>query len=145
MRVRSGSGRDGRRRRAGCFVALFRHLVLGRPGTASPAGCSGSRATCRSSSASGSAERRPDLLPDLLLERLADPGHTPEERAAFNQRCRRLQSVMRALAPRDRQCIYLRSEGLSYRDIASALGISLGSVSKSLARALGRLASADRR
>jgi RNA polymerase sigma-70 factor (ECF subfamily) len=37
----------------------------------------------------------------------------------------------------------LRAEGLAYRDIAKALGISLGSVAKSLNRALLRLTRAD--
>jgi RNA polymerase sigma-70 factor (ECF subfamily) len=127
------------------FVALFRHLCLGRPRHSLTGWLF--RVTRNLSLKQRQRQRGEpaDLLTDLLLARIADPGHTPEERASFNQRCRRLQSVMRALAPRDRQCIYLRSEGLSYRDIASALGISLGSVSKSLTRALGRLASADRR
>jgi RNA polymerase sigma-70 factor (ECF subfamily) len=44
---------------------------------------------------------------------------------------------------RDRQCVYLRAEGLCYRDIARTLGISLGSVAKSLTRALTRLTSAE--
>ena len=127
------------------FVALFRHLCLGRPRHSLTGWLF--RVTRNLSLKQRQRQRgaQADLLTDLLLERIADPGHTPEERASFKQRCRRLQSVMRALALRDRQCIYLRSEGLSYRDIASALGISLGSVSKSLTRALGRLASADGR
>ena len=46
---------------------------------------------------------------------------------------------------RDRRCLYLRAEGLSYRDIARTLDISLGSVAKSLTRAVTRLTTVDTR
>jgi RNA polymerase sigma-70 factor (ECF subfamily) len=39
----------------------------------------------------------------------------------------------------DRLCLQLRAEGLKYREIANVLNISLGSVHKSLSRALSRL------
>jgi RNA polymerase sigma-70 factor (ECF subfamily) len=39
----------------------------------------------------------------------------------------------------------LRAEGLRYREIAEVVGMSLGAVSMSLERSLGRLARADRR
>jgi RNA polymerase sigma-70 factor (ECF subfamily) len=125
------------------FLALFRHLCLGRP-RHSLAGWL-FRVT-RNLALKQSRRQRVnqlDVITDLLLERIVDPGHTPEERAAFGERCRRLQSVVRALDSRARHCLYLRSEGLSYRDIAGALGISLGSVSKALARAFGRLSAVD--
>lgn len=51
------------------------------------------------------------------------------------------QSVVRALgtlAERDRLLLALRTQGLSYRDIASATGVAEGSVGRLLARALGR-------
>jgi RNA polymerase sigma-70 factor (ECF subfamily) len=127
------------------FVALFRHLVLDRPRHSLTGWLF--RVTRNLALKQRRAAGTPpaDLVPDLLLDRLVDPAHTPEERLAFSERCRRLRSVVRALAPRDRQCVYLRSEGLSYRDIAGALGMSLGGVAKSLSRALARLAHADRR
>ena len=52
---------------------------------------------------------------------------------------RRLRAVFRALPERDRQCLSLRAQGLRYREIAKALGISLGAVAKSLAHAVMRL------
>jgi RNA polymerase sigma-70 factor (ECF subfamily) len=51
-----------------------------------------------------------------------------------------LRAVLQVLPERDRQCVALRAEGLRYRDIASTLGISLGAVAKSMARAMARLA-----
>lgn len=47
--------------------------------------------------------------------------------------------AIRALGPRDRLLIALRSQGLSYREIADAAGIRAASVGRLLARALDRL------
>lgn len=74
-----------------------------------------------------------------------DPSPNPEEHVTLAQRQARLQSVMRALPAQDQSCLRLRAEGLRYREIAEVLGISLGSVSASLARSLERLARADER
>ena len=78
-------------------------------------------------------------------EVLADPGADPEQQATSNQRTATLQAVLRALPAQDRECLCLRAEGLKYREIAEVLGISLGSVSASLARSLARLGRADER
>jgi len=78
-----------------------------------------------------------------LAERVADPAANPEERLADGRRRERLRSVLRAIPERDRQCLCLRAEGLRYRDIARTLGISLGSVAKSLTRGVTRLMNAD--
>jgi RNA polymerase sigma-70 factor (ECF subfamily) len=67
----------------------------------------------------------------------------PEERLAIGQRQNRLLAVVSALPDRDRRCLYLRAEGLRYREIAEALGISLGSVAASMARSLAKLGRAD--
>ena len=50
-----------------------------------------------------------------------------------------MQSVIQALPERHRQCLYLRAEGLGYREIARTLGMSLGAVAKALARVMCRL------
>jgi RNA polymerase sigma-70 factor (ECF subfamily) len=70
---------------------------------------------------------------------VADPATGPEEACAAREDQQRLQSVLKALPERDRQCVYLRAEGLRYREIADALGVSLGAVAKSLTRAVSRL------
>ena len=72
-------------------------------------------------------------------ERHWDPGPNPEEQCAARQRQGKLQAVVRALPEVDRSCLYLRAEGLRYREIAEVLGISLGAVSLSLERSLARL------
>ena len=74
-----------------------------------------------------------------------DPQPNPEERLAGSQRQEKLMAVMRALPEQDQCCLYLRFEGLRYREIADVLGISLGAVSNSILRSLGRLGRADER
>jgi RNA polymerase sigma-70 factor (ECF subfamily) len=44
-----------------------------------------------------------------------------------------------ALEERDRQWLFLRAEGLRYREIAKVLDISLGAVALYLERSLARL------
>jgi len=87
-------------------------------------------------------ENRPGAL-DEVVE--FDPAPNPEEQALSKQRQRRLLAVVRALPEQDRRCLYLRAEGLRYREITEVLGISLGAVALSLERSLGRLNTAYER
>jgi RNA polymerase sigma-70 factor (ECF subfamily) len=76
-------------------------------------------------------------------EQRVDRNANPEEELRSRQRQMRLLAVVRALPEQDRSCLSMRAEGLRYREIAEALGISLGSVAASLARTLARLGRAD--
>jgi RNA polymerase sigma-70 factor (ECF subfamily) len=49
------------------------------------------------------------------------------------------QQAVDALAERDRLALLMREEGLDYHEIASALGLSVGSVGTTLSRARRRL------
>jgi RNA polymerase sigma-70 factor (ECF subfamily) len=73
----------------------------------------------------------------------ADRSLNPEEQLQGKRRQKRLLAVVQALPEQDRSCLCMRAEGLRYREIAEALGISLGSVAASLARSLARLGRAD--
>ena len=64
----------------------------------------------------------------------------PEDHLLQSQTQRRLLAVVDALPEQDRRCLFLRADGLRYREIARILNISLGAVSLSLARSLGRIA-----
>jgi RNA polymerase sigma-70 factor (ECF subfamily) len=75
----------------------------------------------------------------------ADPAPNPEDQMANSQTQRRLLAVFRALPEQDRQCLTLRAEGLRYREIGQALGVSLGAVAQSLSRSLARLTNAAER
>ena len=74
-----------------------------------------------------------------------DPSPDPEARMANQETHQRLLAVVEALPRQDRRCLALRAEGLRYREIADVLGMSLGSVSLSLARSLARIARATGR
>lgn len=82
--------------------------------------------------------RRVDLDLDVLHP--VDGGLSPEEQAAMTGVRQRLRSVVEALPERDRTCLFLRAEGLRYREIALALDVSLGAVAASLSKSLGKLA-----
>jgi RNA polymerase sigma-70 factor (ECF subfamily) len=126
------------------FLSLFRHLRLGRPRqnlrawlyrVAHNLALRHRRRLSRGPHGLGAHDAARDPI---------DPSEGPEERLAGIERRRRLRAVARALPARDRRCLYLRAEGLCYRDIAQTLGVSLGSVAKSLARAFTRLANSER-
>jgi RNA polymerase sigma-70 factor (ECF subfamily) len=68
-----------------------------------------------------------------------EPGPNPEDQVVHAQMQRRILAAIEALPEQDRRCLFLRAEGLRYREIAEILDISLGSVSLSLARSLARM------
>lgn len=80
-----------------------------------------------------------EALPELPWNRSLNP----EEELQSGLRQARLLAVVRALPEQDQSCLCMRAEGLRYREIAEALGISLGSVAGSLARSLAKLSRAD--
>ena len=84
-------------------------------------------------------QRRENVWAAESMERAADSTVDPEGHAVLTQRRLRLHEVIRTLSPREQTCLHLRAEGLSYREIAQALGVSLGTVAKSVARVVRRL------
>jgi RNA polymerase sigma-70 factor (ECF subfamily) len=76
-------------------------------------------------------------------EQHVDRNPNPEEQLQNSLRQKRLLAVVQALPEQDQSCLAMRAEGLRYREIAKALGISLGSVAASLARSLARLSRAN--
>lgn len=126
------------------FLALFQHLRMGK-----------SRRNLRGwtfrvahnlalkQRARNDGLRRTLDHDEAVMTRQRDEAPNPEEQAASGQRMERLRAVVAALPELDRCCLYLRAEGLRYREIATTLGISIGSVSAILARSLARLGRAD--
>lgn len=72
--------------------------------------------------------------------RVADGRPNPEEQAIRRRTHEQIGRVFRALPETERNCLLLRAEGLSYREIAAAMEIPLSKVAQSLARGLERLA-----
>jgi RNA polymerase sigma-70 factor (ECF subfamily) len=125
------------------FLALFRHLRLGRS-RQNLAGWLFQVAHNLALKQRKRIRHRATAPWDDVLHGRADPSPNPEVQLAQQQRQRRLTPVIQALPARDRRCLMLRAEGLRYREIATALGMSLGGVAKSLTRSFGRLMNADR-
>ena len=70
---------------------------------------------------------------------LADGSPGPERSAILRQRNARLSQALTELSPQQRKCLYLRAEGLRYREIADAAGIGISTVSEFISRAIARL------
>lgn len=127
------------------FLQLFRHLQLGR----SRANLHGwmfrvaHNLALKQRERTTRRQRTESAWDGALSEVIMDPGANPEQQLTEDRRGRRLRAVLRALPERDRQCLYLRAEGLRYREIAKTLDISLGAVAKSMTRAIARLMNAD--
>jgi RNA polymerase sigma-70 factor, ECF subfamily len=77
--------------------------------------------------------------------RAIDPAPNPEDQMLTNQIRQRALQVAKALPEQDRRCLFLRAEGLRYREIAGILDMSLGAVSLSLSRSLARIARSTER
>ena len=86
------------------------------------------------------ATRRPQTHLD---EQRACSQPNPEQSAAAAQRHRRLMAIVQALPAQDQHCLHLRAEGLTYREIAHVLGVSLGSVAMILSRSLLKATQAE--
>jgi RNA polymerase sigma-70 factor, ECF subfamily len=64
---------------------------------------------------------------------------SPESTMLNREKMRRVQAALDTLSPQQRNCLYLRSEGLRYREIADVMGISASTVNEFLRRAISRL------
>ena len=74
-----------------------------------------------------------------------NPAPNLEDEFAANQMHSRIRAVLQALPEQNRWCLYLRAEGLRYREIAEILDMSLGSAVNCLERSLAHLARAIER
>jgi RNA polymerase sigma-70 factor (ECF subfamily) len=75
-------------------------------------------------------------------ERFTASAQSTEDLLISRQRNARVAAALETLSPQQRHCLYLRSEGLRYREIAEVTGISVSSVNEFLRRAIARLAEA---
>ena len=75
-------------------------------------------------------------------DRFHHPEDSAEQLLMERQRNRRVIEAMEDLSPQQRNCLYLRSEGLRYREIAEVMNISPSTVNEFLRRAISRLSEA---
>ena len=123
------------------FLALFQHLRRGKPRTNLQGWVF--RVAHNLGLKRCQARRREDIGESDSAR--PDPEPNPEQQAATNQRHKHLLAAVQALPELDRRCLYLRAEGLRYREIKDVLGISLGGVALSLERSLERLSRVNER
>lgn len=128
------------------FLSLYRHVTLGRPEDNLRAWLF---QVAHNLALRHHRQRRRRIdgsaWDDEAAAGLVDPSANPEQVLAEAQALATVRAAIGALAPRDRQCLSLRAEGLRYRDIARVLGMSLGGVAKAIARAIDHLSSRHQR
>lgn len=92
-------------------------------------------------------QRSPEAASETVArgDAAVDPAPTPEDRVLSSELQQRLRAVVEVLPEMDRKCLFLRAEGLRYREIAEILNISLGAVSLSLSRSLARISRVNQR
>ena len=74
-----------------------------------------------------------------LESRIAGPDLDPEESLLEREQKLRFHRAIQGLSEQQRQCLFLRLEGLRYPEIGSALGIGASTVGEFLRRAISRL------
>ena len=121
------------------FLALFRRLKGGGP-VENTAGWIFGAAHNLGLRQATQVRKKTELEQSADIIDIVDGCSNPEDLYAGIELSRRLWSVVDSLPDTDRQCIFLRSEGLRYREIAMILDISLGAVALSLSRSLARIA-----
>lgn len=78
---------------------------------------------------------------DAAAFQVGDPHPLPDEHAEMRQRLARVRSGVERLPARTREIFLMhRLDGLKYREIAAALGISQSAVEKHIARAAAEIA-----
>jgi RNA polymerase sigma-70 factor (ECF subfamily) len=74
-----------------------------------------------------------------LSNLLKDQARNPEQRLLGNEQTARLLLALAALTNRQAQCLYLRMEGLRYREIGDLLGVTVSTVAETLRQAIRKL------
>jgi RNA polymerase sigma-70 factor (ECF subfamily) len=121
------------------FLALFRHLQLGRPRTNLDGWLFRVAHNLALKRRTAIQVTGRNLIDESVLAQQPCPSLNAEEEFLLSQKQQRLRAIFQALPEQDKRCLHLRAEGLKYRQIADVLGISLGAVSLSLARSLARI------
>lgn len=86
------------------------------------------------------SETNLDKNEEFSLRQRCDPGKNPEELYLSKEAMQRLDAGVAQLTESQRQCVYLRAQGLRYREIAAVLGVNVSSAAELLQRAIVRLA-----
>jgi RNA polymerase sigma factor (sigma-70 family) len=80
----------------------------------------------------------------LKGEHAGDAAPPPDEQVEADERAASVHAALSQLTEHDRSALLMKAEGLSYDEIAVALGLSKGAIGTTLARARKRLVEAYR-
>lgn len=80
----------------------------------------------------------------LKGERSGDSAPAPDEQVEQEERAALVHAALAVLTEQDRSALLMKAEGLSYDEIAAALGLAKGAIGTTLARARKRLVEAYR-
>jgi RNA polymerase sigma-70 factor (ECF subfamily) len=129
------------------FLALFRHLQLGRSRRNLRAWVFQVAHNLAVKHSIAKRRDRQNLVDSdaAPTEDFVDRAPNPEDQLTRNQWQVHLQRILKALPEQDQRCLSLRAEGLTYREIAGVLDMSLGAVAISLGRSLARFVRAEER
>lgn len=75
------------------------------------------------------------VMSDHLAETLLDPQPTTEQHLVDKAKMAQFQAAVDKLAPQQRECVLLRCQNLTYREIGEILGMSPSGVASAIARA----------
>lgn len=89
-----------------------------------------------------SSARRQRHLTLLAGEQAGDAAPPPDEELERRERAAVVRAALATLTETDRSALLLKAEGLSYDEIAAALGLAKGAIGTTLARARRRLVEA---
>ncbi len=67
-----------------------------------------------------------------LSDSLTDRAPNPEESLMRREKIARFNQALASLSDRQLRCVYLRTEGFRYREIAENLGVTMATVAESL-------------
>jgi len=126
------------------FLALFQHLHRGKPRHNLKGWLFRVAHNLALRRRRDDRRERLTLAPSAIPaeEAVIDSDPDPERQFAAQQTQKALLAVVDALPEQDRRCLYLRAEGLRYREIAEVLDLSISTVSVSLGRSLARISRA---
>jgi len=123
------------------FLALFQHLKKGKRGTNLRGWIFrvGHNVALKHLGSRRFQAAKNSIPLNEVESELICPSPNPEQALEASRSETRIKAVIEALSELDRRCLYLRAEGLRYREIAEVLNVSLGSVANALERAISKL------
>lgn len=78
-------------------------------------------------------------LEAVHAETISAPGESTDERLRRQQTYQAVRGALALLSPRERDCLSLRAEGLTYREIGEVLGITTSSAAAFLTRGIRKI------